>query len=76
MTERSKTPTDCRVIKIKEGKLGVVRTAQVQLWPRDSRDALLPYKPKEPTVQETGVQCLVLIVPAEDMEAEEGAHTK
>ena len=46
----------CRVVKVKKDKKGVVRTAQVQLRPRDSREKLLPYKSKKPTVQETGVQ--------------------
>ena len=39
----------CRVISVKSDKSGIVRTADVQLRPRDSREALLPYKPKQST---------------------------
>ena len=47
---------------------GVVRTVNVKMRPRDNRDKALPYKAKAPVVMNVGVQRLVLIVPAEDIE--------
>ena len=57
----------CRIAAVKEDEHGVVRTVEVQMRPRDSRDALLPYRSKQPILQQTGVQRLVLIVPAEQV---------
>lgn len=45
-----------------------MRTVNVNLRPRDSRDKALPYKAKAPVTMKVGVQRLVLIVPAEDIE--------
>lgn len=57
----------CRVGSTTADNEGVVRSAKVQLHPKDSQEALLPYKHKAPTYMETGNQGLLLIVPAEEL---------
>ena len=41
----------------------------MKLRPQDSRDKALPYKAKAPVTMKVGVQRLVLIVPAEDIDS-------
>ena len=63
----------CRVAEVYPDGEGVVRTVDVHLRPQDSREPLLPYRPKPLTVLKTGVQRLVLIQAAEDLpQAENG----
>lgn len=61
----------CRVESVFPDDQGVVRTVNVKMRPRDNRDKALPYKAKAPVVMNVGVQRLVLIVPAEDIEVTE-----
>ena len=61
----------CRVESVFPDDQGVVRTVNVKMRPRDNRDKALPYKAKAPVVMNVGVQRLVLIVPAEDIEVKE-----
>ena len=64
----------CRVVETKKDDQGVVRTVKVQLRPQDVREKLLPYKSKTPCIQETGVQRLVLIVPAKELQNDLARH--
>ena len=58
----------CRIDATHEDEDGVVRIVTISLRRRDAREKILPYKPKEPTKIDVGVQRLVLICPVEDID--------
>ena len=65
-------PADYRygkVISTKVDDKGLVRTVVVGMRPRDSREALLPYKSKKLVEVELPVQRLVLIHPAKELDS-------
>ena len=65
----------CRLATVAEthpDDCGVVRTVTVVLRPRHSREKAIPYKLKELTEFQVAVQRLVVIVPLEEQQQEEG----
>lgn len=57
----------CRVNQTYPDEKGLVRTVDVEMRPRDSRDKSLPYVPKTLKVLKTGVNRLVMITPVEEI---------
>ena len=55
----------CRISKCYPDQHGLVRTVDVIVRPRDKREGLLPYKPKQPLTMTVPIQRLVLIHPAD-----------
>ena len=61
----------CRVAEVHPDKKGLVRTVTVAFRPISSKEKSLPYLPKDLTKMKVGINRLVLICPAEDIEHNE-----
>ena len=56
----------CKVTKLYPDTNGLVRTVQVMAWPRDCRNAVLPYNNKGLVAMDVSVQRLVLLLPVSE----------
>ena len=65
----------CKVIQADADTDGIVRTVTVEMRPRDKREKVLPFKPKDPVKFRTAINRLSLLQPVEKMEFIGGTNT-